>query len=273
MPESPTQMLPGFDYASLDTETRIVVQQKTGEIRERVKRTQQDIIEVGERLIDVKSRLGHGRFLEWLRLEFDWTDQTARNLMNVAEAFKSKTVLDLPVSQKALYVLAAPSVPPAAREEAVQKAANGQHVTYSEAKAIIATHKPASPRPTPDPPRMAPLIPEVLPMTPAPPSAPRPEFEPPPATNGHAPLAGQASFLERDPDDPVAECRRWQAWVRRTASDLMPTIATIRDDTSPGLLMSAPKWLADDLEVLASRLDELRAAAGECAASIRSLCR
>ena len=43
----------GFDYDLLDSETRIVVKQKTGEIRERTKRAADDIVAIGERLIEV----------------------------------------------------------------------------------------------------------------------------------------------------------------------------------------------------------------------------
>lgn len=143
------QLATRFEYGTLDAETRIVVQQKTGEIRDRIKRTASDIMEIGERLIDIKERLGHGRFAEWLQIEFEWSDRTARSLMSVAEAFKSANFSDLNIAPSAMYVLAAPSVPEEARQQAVALASNGHHVTHSEAKAIIAEHKPApSPGPT-----------------------------------------------------------------------------------------------------------------------------
>lgn len=67
-----------FDYASLDAGTSQFVQQQTGEIRVLMKRTAQGIIEVGQKLIEVKEKLGHGRFGEWLEAEFAWSDFTAR---------------------------------------------------------------------------------------------------------------------------------------------------------------------------------------------------
>ena len=138
-----------FDYATLDSETRIVVQQKTGEIRDRIKRTREDIIEIGERLIEVKERLGHGRFGEWLKTEFDWTDRTALNFMNVAEAFKSEKFSDLNIAPSALYALSAPSVPESARQEAIERASNGERVGHKEAKEIKERHKPAPNPPAP----------------------------------------------------------------------------------------------------------------------------
>jgi hypothetical protein len=77
-----------FDYAALDMETRIVVQQRTGEIKGLMKRAAQDVIEIGQKLLDVKRRIEHGKFLRWLESEFDWSERTARNFMSVAEVLK-----------------------------------------------------------------------------------------------------------------------------------------------------------------------------------------
>lgn len=52
--------------------------------------------------------LGHVNFLPWIEAEFGMSEQTARDMMHVAEQFGSnpKRVLDL--TPKALYLLAAP---------------------------------------------------------------------------------------------------------------------------------------------------------------------
>src|SRR6185503_9709278 len=100
-----------FDYQALDAETRIVVQQRTGEIKALMKRTAQDIIEIGEKLIEVKERLGHGHFGEWLGAEFEWTPMTAQRFMQVATQFKNNNLLDLNFAPSALYLLAAPGTP------------------------------------------------------------------------------------------------------------------------------------------------------------------
>lgn len=55
--ESITQ-LALFDYDALDTETRIVVQQRTTEIKALMKRAASDIIEIGQKLIEVKRFVG-----------------------------------------------------------------------------------------------------------------------------------------------------------------------------------------------------------------------
>jgi phage N-6-adenine-methyltransferase len=134
-----------FDYDALDPETRIVVQQRTAEIREHMRRTAQEVVEIGIKLIEIKERLGHGHFLKWLEAEFQWTDRTAQNFMNVARRFKSETFSDLTFAPSVLYLLAAPSTPETAREEALDRAQAGEAITHSAARAIVESHKPPEP--------------------------------------------------------------------------------------------------------------------------------
>jgi hypothetical protein len=126
-----------FNYDTLDAETRIVVQQRTGEIKALMKRTAQDIIEIGEKLIDVKARLPHGEFGSWLEAEFEWTSETARRFMNVADKFKNNKLLNLEIAPSALYLLAAPSTPDEARQAAIDRAEAGERITHATAKEIV----------------------------------------------------------------------------------------------------------------------------------------
>ena len=133
--------LPGFDYAQLDAETRIVVQQRTTEIRDLTRRTAQDIIDIGRKLIEVKQRLGHGQFGAWLEAEFAWTDRTAQRFMQVAERFgENRHIVEFAPS--ALYLLAAPSVPDEAREEVLRRAEQGEAITHKAAKQIVEAASP-----------------------------------------------------------------------------------------------------------------------------------
>lgn len=135
-----TTQLALFDYTALDTETRIVVQQRTTEIKALMKRAATDIIEIGQKLIEVKARLGHGYFGGWLRSEFDWHQNTAGNFMRVAEKFTNFVNLD-GIAPSALYLLAAPSTPDSARQEAIERAETGEKITYSRATEIVTDHK------------------------------------------------------------------------------------------------------------------------------------
>lgn len=138
-----------FDYGTLDVETRVVVQQKTTEIKERVRRSREDILAIGERLADIKQRLGHGAFGRWLEVEFGWSDRFAQELMNVARVFKTELSSDLDITPTALRSLAAPSVPQPARQEAIETARNGNHVGTREVERIIERHKPDVPQSKP----------------------------------------------------------------------------------------------------------------------------
>lgn len=99
-----------FDYASLDSSTRTFVQEKAQSIHARLKRTAEDIIAIGQDLIEVKARLGHGKFQDWLQSEFEMNYRSAVRFMHVTERFRGSDKLShLPIS--VLYELAAPSTP------------------------------------------------------------------------------------------------------------------------------------------------------------------
>lgn len=127
-----------FDYQELDAETRIVVQQKTQEIKVLIRRTAQDVFDIGQKLSDIKARLGHGHFGNWLKAEFEWSERTAQNFIRVFESFKSENISDLTLSQTALYVLA--SATEEARSEAIALSKE-KTITSVEAKEIVQKHK------------------------------------------------------------------------------------------------------------------------------------
>lgn len=108
------------------------------EIRKLGKRVIEDIIKIGELLAESKATCGHGNWISWLNKEFGWTDQTARNFINVYEMSKSKKFLDLDLPVSVLYQLAAPSTSLIVREEIIEKAKSGEKVTVKDVKVAIA---------------------------------------------------------------------------------------------------------------------------------------
>jgi len=130
-----------FDYNALDLEDKIVVQQKTDEIKTLMRRTAQDVFDIGQKLSEIKARLGHGHFGNWLKAEFQWSDRTAQNFIRVYESFKSENIADLNFSQTALYVLAA--APEEARLEAIELAKE-KAIPLAEVKEIVEKHKTKS---------------------------------------------------------------------------------------------------------------------------------
>ncbi len=131
----------GFNYDLLEATVAEKVRHCTDRIREKVKKTVQDIIEVGDELLTVKEALEHGQFGPWLKAEFGWSERTAQNFMSVAERFNSAKIADLRIQPSAAYFLAAPSVSDEARQVAVEKAEAGEEITFAAAREIVAQAK------------------------------------------------------------------------------------------------------------------------------------
>lgn len=127
-----------FDYEVLEYKNRIAVQQRTGEIKERLQRVAQDIWEIGQKLTEVRSWLKHGQFEVWLKTEFGWSHRTAYNFISVYEAFpEPANFAEIEIATSALYLLAAPSTPQELRSKFLQKAKAGEKVTHKQVLAAI----------------------------------------------------------------------------------------------------------------------------------------
>jgi modification methylase len=136
--------MPLFDYAALDPQTGALARQRAQEIQALLRRSAADIIAIGCKLAEVKAQLAHGQFLDWLNAEFGWHRCTANRFMQVAEAFSSLEMSQIATfAPSALYLLASPSAPQAARAEALARAARGETITYSRARAIMVLHQDA----------------------------------------------------------------------------------------------------------------------------------
>jgi Protein of unknown function (DUF3102) len=135
-----------FDYGQLDGEIWKFVQDATDVIHQI---RGQASVQVGEQLAAVKERLNHGQFGDWLSKEFQWSQRYAERLISVWRVFgKSDNFVEISrqLDRSAGYLLAAPSTPQAARDEAIEQAKRGERVTHAKAKAIVAEHKRRSRR-------------------------------------------------------------------------------------------------------------------------------
>jgi hypothetical protein len=125
-----TQISNNFDYDILESEQRSLVQQKTKEIKARLKRSAQDIWEIGQKLSEVRSQLAYGHFDKWLKAEFGWSRRTAYNFIKVYEAFPERaTIAQVSIAASALYQLSSPSTPKEVKEEFIKKAKDGEKIT------------------------------------------------------------------------------------------------------------------------------------------------
>lgn len=133
--------LANFNYDKLDNEACSLVKQRTDEIKNLIRHSAQDICDIGQKLIEVKEELGHGKFVMWLNAEFNWSESAARKFMQVYRKFKTVKFTDLNIATSALYLLASNSTSFAVRQEALERATQGEIINYSKAKSIIAQHK------------------------------------------------------------------------------------------------------------------------------------
>ena len=131
-----------YDYSGLPVNVAKQVRSAANRIKKMLGEMAGDIVRIGLDLIAVKEQLAHGEFGIWLESEFEWKRQTAENYMNVARTFPKFGNLDsLPIRKSAICLLAQPSVPNEAREEALLKARSGEPITVAAAKEIIASHR------------------------------------------------------------------------------------------------------------------------------------
>lgn len=128
-------MQTGFDYATLPVDAALNARAAAERIKLRLKRTVEDIIEIGRELTAVKNDLPHGQFLPWISTEFEMSEDTAQNFLRVYERFGQKpnnSVFNF--KPTILYALAAPSTPDAIIEKALEKAEAGAKVTITDVK-------------------------------------------------------------------------------------------------------------------------------------------
>jgi Protein of unknown function (DUF3102) len=104
--QAPTQETLNFEYGVLDTEMRSIIQQRANEIKILMRRNTQNIIDIGQKLIEVKKHLGHGNFQNWLKFELNWSISTATKFMQVAEQFKCVNFKHLNITASTLYLIA-----------------------------------------------------------------------------------------------------------------------------------------------------------------------
>jgi hypothetical protein len=126
-----------FDYAGLDPDTRSFIIERAERIHNLARMTAAGIVQIGQYLTEVKERLKHGQFLDWIEREFSWNRQSAWAFMKVHECFKSSNFEHLEIDVSALYLIAAPSMPEPVRTQVITRAENGERITHSGARALV----------------------------------------------------------------------------------------------------------------------------------------
>ena len=113
---------------------------KTEKIRLLMRQTATGVREIGRQLIQLKEIIGHGRWAEYLLRAYGWEDaRMAQHFMNVAVRFGNvKSEKFTQFAPSVLYMLAAPSTPLGAIEEALEQ---DEPPTIQETAKIVEKHK------------------------------------------------------------------------------------------------------------------------------------
>ncbi len=141
----------GFDTGNLKPAQRAQVKAATDTIRGLMRTAAGSAIAIGEKLIEVKALLGHGKFLVWLKAEFDWSRRTGERYIQVAEKFGKCANLSH-FAPSALYLLSQDWVPEGTRQEALERAAAGEEITHAKAHDLLEELRNAQAEVPPDPP-------------------------------------------------------------------------------------------------------------------------
>ena len=129
-----------FDYSVLDENISSYVYEKTATIKQLAKRMAEDTVNVGKALTEVKNVLEHDQYLRWLETEVGLSYYQANRFVNVAKSFEASEVKNLPISSTVLFVLGPSSVPQSARDEALDRAKQGEKISVKLAEEIKDKH-------------------------------------------------------------------------------------------------------------------------------------
>lgn len=136
-----------FDYTELDQQVQMTLKVRASEIQTLAKRMAADVVDIGDKLAEVKDILGgNGRFNNWLQAELRWSERTAYNFIAVHQKFGAANFALENVAASALYLLSAPSTPPEAIAVAKQIAESGETVTHTVAKELVRQAKKSEPK-------------------------------------------------------------------------------------------------------------------------------
>jgi hypothetical protein len=130
-----------YDYSQLPSEHREAVRRSARIIKPLLKRTAEDIFVIGGELRAVKEMLPHGRYTEWLEVEFGLSERMAQHFVNVRERLGPKSEKFSVLPPSTLYLLAAPSTPDEAITLVEDRIDKGDRLSVAHVQRTIAEQK------------------------------------------------------------------------------------------------------------------------------------
>jgi hypothetical protein len=111
------------------------------EIRRHSRHVLSSIVAIGKKLTEVKGRLGHGRYGQFIRDRLGFSERTAQQFVQCYEFIKSAQCADLDslqIDPSALRLLARQTTSEGVRVRALEQAAKPEGISVSEVKKLIA---------------------------------------------------------------------------------------------------------------------------------------
>ena len=130
-----------YDYNQLPSEHREAVRRSARIIKPLLKRTAEDIFIIGGELRAVKEMLPHGKYTEWLGVEFGLSERMAQHFVNVRERLGPKSEKFSVLPPSTLYLLAAPSTPDEAIAVVEERIDAGDRLSVAHVQRTIDEHK------------------------------------------------------------------------------------------------------------------------------------
>lgn len=145
-----------YDYSRLPAPQRRLMEEAARTIKPRLRRAAEDIFVIGAALNGVKAQLEHGRFGDWLAVEFGLSRRMAQHFMNVATRLQAKSEKFSHLPPSTLYLLAAPTTPDEAIRVVEERLDAGDRPQLARVARIVELSKqaqrtPSSPAPAPPP--------------------------------------------------------------------------------------------------------------------------
>ena len=127
-----------LEYGGLDQGTALFLIEETKKIQSIMKRTVKDIIEIGESLHKIKSKLNYGQFLLWTEKQLSLDYTTAANFMRVYDTFgeRKEEISEMGLGISVLYVLSSRNATEEFREEVFRRARAGIKLSFGETKQL-----------------------------------------------------------------------------------------------------------------------------------------
>ncbi len=127
-----------WDYGQVAPVHRKTVEDAAIDIAVAGRRMAANIMQIGQRLNEVKKLLEHGQFTDWCEVEFGMNIRTAQRWMSVAETLGGKSDNLSHLGSSVLYLLAADSTPETVREAVIEEAAStGKAPSVAEVRKAI----------------------------------------------------------------------------------------------------------------------------------------